>query len=127
MSHIDSTRLTAEEMPEPMQQRARLTVCRNARSAEEAREFMAMLGITPITQEEAPRKAKDWVLVPANRARDRIIDLRALKLTWTKIADATGVSATTLRNILEGRATSVTEDTEQAILDVTGIGKAGAA
>lgn len=45
MSHIDSTRLTAEEMPEPMQQRARLTVCRNAASATEAQEFMAMLGI----------------------------------------------------------------------------------
>ncbi|MFI2561559.1 hypothetical protein [Nocardia farcinica] len=125
---IDIARV--DELPEQIRDAARLTVCAHAADAAEAARLLAMLGL--IEGGEGNRKRvrhrgiPGRVMVPADAARRRVRDLRRVA-TLDAIVEATGVSRTSLSDLASGKAKMIRRSTEQAILDVTGIGSAGAA
>lgn len=64
--------------------------------------------------------------VSATRARERLLELKKVT-TFKAVAAASGVSIATISGVANGVTPTIRPETEQAILAVTGMGKAGAA
>lgn len=126
---IDIARV--DELPEQIRDAARLTVCAHAADAAEAAQLLAMLGLIEggegNRQRVRHRGIPGRVMVPASAARKKLQDLRALGATWPELVLATGISSQSLRSVHAGRTKTIRRDAERVILDVTGLGRAGAA